>query len=158
MAKDTLKELTKKVSEREQLLEKIVNFVEELLHKKGKVLRREVHSAHTYTERELRDFKGFSFYDSGSHTMFGGHDVRIWHQKIMVLDLYYQTSVKECEVNTFQANPEWIKALKAVMRSRDRLLKQAEAKEKRIQMERESATARETQMRAMKDRAERLGL
>ncbi len=73
--------LARHLVERQNLVGKIVRFVEDLLSRKGEIIRNSVYSGHTHIIFKLDDLEGLSFFVDSGHTMFGGNDIRIWKGK-----------------------------------------------------------------------------
>ncbi len=139
MAYDHIKteQLAKKVEERKRFLKKIVNFAENLLLKRGRLIKRVQGSCNTNVKRQLDGFAHFSFFADWGQTMFGGNDVMIWYypdfkdidpiKTRAVLHIYYQAalfSVDDCEVKHFDENNEWQNAIERVIKEKKSIVAQ----------------------------------
>ena len=112
------KSMKKLVKERQQYIEKVVNFVHNLLTGESECLKFEEHNSHCYQHRRLILDK-FTFEDEGSFTMFGGDEVTIWYDGFKVFQVKYW-DIKKCEVLEFDINmpcPDWRTPLNALMRN-----------------------------------------
>jgi hypothetical protein len=158
------KKLVSKVVQRQKLVEAIIDFVQFITEKKGKVLSRSVHSGHTQTERELKNFFGFSFYTYGHYTMFGGEEVKVWYHpkdKKLPPELVFEVEwweILKCNVKHFDPSPEWLAALKKLMEDRSRVVAKAEKAEQRKAAEEEKNRKDQAAMKTVQEDAKRLGL
>ena len=113
--------LAKQVAERQKFIEEIVSYVSSLAARRGRVLRKEVHSCHTTTEIELKNFAGFSFYTYGSYTMFGGETVKVWHHpnsKEIPAEPVFEVEfwdIAKCTVQHFNLSTDWQEAIRKLM-------------------------------------------
>jgi len=106
------------IVQRQKFVEKVIQFVHDLLRAKGSTIKYEQHSAHTYHLREM-EFDGFKFQDEGSFTMFGGDGVTIWYKGWKVFEVEYH-DLKEVTVKEFDLTmpcPDWQAPLRGLMRS-----------------------------------------
>lgn len=145
------RELAKKVRERENFIVKVVIFVSQIVAKRGKVVKREEHSAHTRIEEWLLNFEDFSFCVRSGLTLYGGSDITlIYHlgRKLAdpgvytpVLRVYWPYSVfslKECSIQVFNKDLGWqdkmlhiIRYRKSLIRKLDRQVKEDEIRKAR---------------------------
>ncbi len=112
-----MNEAKRLIVERQKFVEKVIRFVHELLNAEGKVLKRETHSCHMYSLRELQ-LEGFKFMDEGSLTMYGGDVVTISFNGWLVFEVKYH-DIEEAEVLQFDLTmpcPDWQTPLKRLMR------------------------------------------
>ena len=70
-----IKDLAKKVRERQRLIEKIVKFVIDLVVHHGERTHYSQGSCHTHIVWELKNLSNFSFKADLGHTMMGGNDI-----------------------------------------------------------------------------------
>ena len=129
------KELAKKVKSRQKFLMKVVNFVENLLVESGVVVSEYIGSSHTNVIRQLIGLKFFSFRNDSGQTMMGGNTVTIWFHSgleridlnsrlcpVPVLDVYFQVSMDDCNVRSYDERIDWVTPLKYLMRNKKRII------------------------------------
>ncbi len=154
--------LRRKIDIRQKFLNSIIDPIEHLLHKKGVILKREIHSSHVHQVMELKDFGGFSFRSDDGQTMFGGCSIDVWYKRgdadNLVLALSYQTSFEECTVIHFDPKSDWKRALGKVIRNQNKI--QADIEKRRLaQQKKQSDSVRqEARNNSIQIHAERLGL
>lgn len=115
----TIEELEKMIKDREEWFKEIINFVEQITRKRGKVIKEKVNSSNTHVERELKDFGGFDFFYSTGESMMGGNTVHISQWRgggpLVFVELWWQADLDTPEVKVWKDDPEWQKELKDVM-------------------------------------------
>jgi hypothetical protein len=120
--------LVSKVIARQDFLEQVVRVSSRLLHEHGTVLRHEVHRYHTYSERELKNFLGFSFYSKGVYSMYGGDRLKLWYHapsetrsREPTLDLEWW-DIKECTVIAFDESHLWQKIMVGLIANEQKVI------------------------------------
>lgn len=113
------KGLAKKVAERQRFLEQVIHFVHSMVMQRGKRLKYDESSDHTYSVRELQDFCGFTFTTEGAYTMFGGQNIVVHcdgsqESKRVVLEVEWW-DIKELHVHAFEPNIRWQRSLLRLM-------------------------------------------
>ncbi len=165
----TLQARAAQVIARQKFVEDVLKFVTAVVYKRGVRLKQEIHSWHTYTECELKNFGGFSFYVEGTHSMYGGEMAKIWYHpgtvepkaEHLVFEVYWQL-VEKCDVRRFAPALEWQRAIRQLMRNEERVAKISETKKKREAAKARRAAARDEEYRRarvnLEQNAERLKL
>jgi len=154
--------LEAKIVARIKLLSAIVNFVDELLRKKGKVLECHTESCNTNMVEELKDFENFSFWSDTGQTMFGGNTYKIWYMrgtdKVLVLYLDFQAGIEEAEIKTFDPKPDWLKALKCLIKNWKQVVVKCERERKNQEEKSWRQRQQEVVNNALREKAVRLGI
>lgn len=170
MAKATTQDtLAVKVAARQKFIEEVLQFVGAVVFNHGTQLKYEVHNWHTYSENELKNFSGFSFYNEGSYSMHGGEMTKVWYHpgvaepkpEHLVLHVTWHELAK-CEVKKFDESLGWQRAIRPVMRNQARIAKQKEAADKRAKEKQARDAARAAELRRaradLEQNAARLGM
>jgi hypothetical protein len=160
--------LEAQVNERQEFLNKALEFLEMLLPKLGKRTHYYQGSSHTNEKWELKNFHQFSFYGDFCHTMYGGYDIKVWwspdparqidESKDLVLEIYWQTSHNECEVKQYKADSGWQSALLKLAESKSALFEEKEAADGKLLSEREQAEKEARKLAELRKRAVKLAL
>lgn len=157
---DDIRNLEKKVKERQKLGEWIINFVDKVAHKYGKMTKCSEGSSHTNIIYEL-DVAEFHLKANTGHCMMGGNNFEVTYQGKKVCDVYYQADVEECEFRTFVDGP-WILALRKLAKNWKRVLDAKKKKDEKQKLKDEAAAAQrnrdEERRRKLEEDAKRLGI
>lgn len=130
-------QLARKVGARKRFLDKVVSPIVDLVHKRGKVNKREQGSSHTRVVSELINFGDFTFETDLGQTMFSGDTIRVWHHPhrnfreggldyahdkewTPVLDVYYQDR-SDYKVGAFRDETDWQRALIRVLKNQNKI-------------------------------------
>lgn len=164
--KKELRELKRKVAERERFVASVFAFVESVVLKHGKITKSEVHNCNTHVVRELADFNGLTFVWSTGLSMMGGNTINIFFRRskeenCLVLSIYYQVDYdvsEDYDVQVFDECGDWQKAFAYatkhtvnLLRKRNKALSKAEKAELRVQREEVLAVQ-------LEEKAKKLGL
>jgi hypothetical protein len=121
-------DLAKKVIERQKFIEEVIDFVGALLFKQGKVLKREVHDYYTYSETELKDFEGLSFFHKGPGSMFGGEQAVVQYRDKVVLSVEWW-NIAECKVEIFDESSDWQERIRRLAKDKKEIIERREQEE-----------------------------
>ena len=164
VSKET-KNLAKKIAARREFLKKIVPTIDRVVQEYGRVLSEVRHDDYTNTVAQLNDFARFSFRTNFGQSMFGGNVIIVWYypagtssDKQIVLNLYWQVDLEECEVRAFDEDTGWQQALLRLMKNKERVL--ARIKEKSARVARKLNAKRKAQEKeaALREEARRLSI
>lgn len=157
-------ELEAKINKRKQELKIIIDFVKDVVPKRGKEIEWYHGSSHTKVKWEL-DFGGFLFFYSMGLGMGGGNKITIcdWDYPSprgahMCLSMYWQVDNDPVDVDFYDNSYPWQEKLKKVMRDKEEIIKSIDGKaeaEKQKQDTAQKETARRTKLL---EKAEKLGL
>lgn len=154
---DDLKQLARKIKERQKLVERIVNFVNKILPKFGNNTLYKQHSSHTSIAWYLWNIEGFTFKASYGHTMMGGNAVNILYIDKEVLHVYWQVDVKECVVNRFEET-NWVDHLEALMKTPSKIRRIIEERKRKANKEWAEHNKENKEQKRLNEEAKRLGL
>ena len=132
-------ELAKKIDERKKIIEKFINFIEDITAEIGRLVRKEVGDDHIHVIMMLENFGGFTFKTEIGQSMMGGNEVRVWHHHNIKfifsekpepdMGVWYNTKsdLKELEKNVkiryFNKELEWQRCLEYIIANRDIMVK-----------------------------------
>lgn len=158
--------LAKKVRTRKNFLNKVVNPVIDLVHKRGTIVRREQGSCHTRIVAEFRNFGDFTFHTDLGQTMFGGNTVKIFYHPgrnfreggldsafdrewspVLFVDFHTDG---DYTVRSFNEKAGWQKALVSVLKNENKIMAQIEktrSKAKKISKKQEQNSQVENEIR-----------
>jgi len=131
----SINQLEKVISKKNKWLNKIIDFLQEVVREHGKKVDYRQGSSHTYIKYELHNVRGFSFMTEGSFTMYGGDGVKIWYQsspqvpKQEVLHLEWWNP-KEIYVRVSIDEKKWVGAFKKLMKDKKKIFPTPDQKEK----------------------------
>ena len=123
------KGLAEAVAGRVEFLKKVIEFALSIVRERGVQLEHTVHSFHTNTVSELRDFGDFSFHTDTGHSEMGGNRLRVWYHpnhltgRLLVLNVYWQCGIAECSPDSFNSDPAWQEEILKVIRCRKSIAK-----------------------------------
>lgn len=157
------------IAARQKFIEEVLKFMGQVVFKHGTQLKQQVHDWHTYSENELKNFSGFSFYTEGAYSMYGGQMAKVWYHpgvaeptyEHLVLEVRWQ-EVAKCEVKKFDESLDWQRAIRPVMRNHERVAKRKETLDKRAREKQQRDAARDAELRRaradLEQNAARLGM
>ena len=129
LAHFTNEQLKERILERLNHIKRIYEFAESIIKENGMIVQRSVNSCNTHVVARLDNFSGFRFTLDTGQTMMGGNDLDVeFHSKI-VLSVYYQTNLDECQVNIFDESVDWQTELEYVLGHKDEIISQIEKAE-----------------------------
>lgn len=132
----TIEELEKWIEARKDWLKRVIDFVEDIAVARGRVIKKDESSDHTYVARELNNFAGFVFCYSTGHTMMGGNKIVVRYRQEKVLELWYQLSDETPNVYIWENDMEWQLQLTSVMQRKGEIIK---AMDEAVKVQKESA-------------------
>lgn len=151
--------LEEKIAGRKTLIKKIVEFAEEIIRERGRVISRETSSDHIKIHSGLEGFHLFDFFSETGQTCFGGNSFRIYYDKKLVFSVYFQASIEEgVRVHTFEYNIDWLTALQDVMNRKSEVVAQIDEEEKKCEMKKQREREAEAKRLKLLKQAELLKL
>jgi hypothetical protein len=149
-----MKDLATRVEERQRLLEALVDHANKLLTKYGKTLSYTMHSCHITQTRELKNFSGFTVWDHGAYTMFGGETTKIYWGEQLVFEVEFW-EIKKATIKTF-VEDGWEK--KFLRLKAEKIAAQIKATESKELTARIAEAYRQDRQRKVETEAARLNL
>jgi len=166
-----IKELKKRIKQREKEIKTIIEFVIIITRERGKITKIGEGHRNTPIARELRGFASFSFYFSMRETTMGGNIFKVWYHpqnpwnkdfdietNTPVFSVRYQINVNECKVDIFHSTTTWLSVLKKVIAEKDEIIKKMEEKEKKQRRNCINQTLKESERKILLKRALELKL
>lgn len=158
-ANSSLTDLEKKVARRQGIVIKLMRFVEDFVMKNGKQIKYSEGSSHTHIVKEFKDFDGFYLTFSSGESMFGGNTARISSESGIVFRASYCLDVKkDCKVNIFHDEKEWLPRFEKAVRNKEKILAMKNKREKRKVAKQKRREEKDANLRKLQEEANRLGL
>ncbi len=151
--------LEEKIAERKTLIKKIVEFAEEIIRERGRVISRDVSGDHIKIKSELTGFYLFDFCSITGQTCFGGDSFTISFDGKLVFSIYFQVSIdKEIKVNDFENDTDWLNKLQYVMDHKEEIIAKIEKEKKEEEMKKQREREAEIKRAELLKKAEMLKL
>jgi hypothetical protein len=155
-------DLQKKVRERLVFIKKVVLFVTDFLSKRWREVACEKANYNARSVMVMEGFGGFSFRYSCGESSMGGNHIYISREGVRpgsdgsLLEIYWQSSSDECEVEKFESAGSWVKEIENVIKRKNQIIQQWKTKEEEVESRRREKIKRNAKKEKLEQEAVRL--